>query len=163
MDTRPGPALIRAAGFLARAVVGLAFLVAGTTKAVHPAVFIADIWSYRLVPESAAVWLAAFLPWLEIATGAALITGRQVNGARLVAALLLVTFLGAIALSWARGLDISCGCFGPAADGPSATDYPWLLTRDLLLIACLATEPVLGFWRRRRRIAVPAGATNPPA
>lgn len=137
MEPRQRIALIRAAAWLARAVVGVALIVAGTAKAVHPAAFIADIWSYRLVPEAWAYWVAAFLPWFELVVGAALITNRQRAGARVLAAALLLVFLAALVISWARGLDIACGCFGstPAAGG---TDYLWLVGRDLALVACLA-------------------------
>jgi len=137
----------RAAGWLAGAVAGLALVVAGTAKAMHPATFVADIWSYHLVPESWAYWIAVFLPWLEIVAGAALITHRLHTGARLVAAGMFIVFAVALAISWARGLDVACGCFGggpPSAAG--ATNYPWLITRDLLLLACLAVEP----WLARR-------------
>lgn len=148
MEPGQRTALIRSAAWLARAIVGLAFVVAGTTKAIHPATFITDIWSYRLVPEPWAYWVAAFLPWLEIVTGAALITSRQHRGARLLAGVMLLVFLAAIIVSWARGLDIACGCFGGTA-AAGGTDYPWLITRDLLLIACLAADLVLSRCTRR--------------
>jgi uncharacterized membrane protein YphA (DoxX/SURF4 family) len=148
MEPSPRIPLIPVAAWLARAVVGLAFVVAGTTKIVHPATFIADIWSYRLIPEAWAYWVAAFLPWLELVVGAALITSRQRRGARLIAAALLLAFLIAIVVSWARGLDIACGCFGGASAG-EATNYPWLVTRDLLLIACLGIDWMADRWLLR--------------
>jgi len=148
MEPGQHTALIRTVAWLARAVVGLVLVVAGTTKAIHPATFITDIWSYRLVPEPWAYWIAVFLPWLEIATGAALITGRQLRGARLSAAVMLLAFLIAILASWARGLDIACGCFG-GASAAEATNYPWLVTRDLLLLACLGIDWMADRWLAR--------------
>jgi putative oxidoreductase len=135
MERRTTTLIFTGVAHAARAIVGLAFIVAGTTKALHPGVFIADIWSYQLVPQSWAYWTAAFLPFLEIAIGAALITGRQRDGARLLTATLLIVFLIALTISWARGLDIACGCFGTGAGEPA--NYPWLIFRDVLLIACL--------------------------
>lgn len=151
MDCGPRASMIRVVGYVGRAIVGLALIIAGTTKAVHPATFIADIWSYRLIPEAAAYWVAAFLPWLEIVTGAALVTGRQLRGARLFAWALLLVFLGAILVSWIRGLDIACGCFGGGATSGAGTNYPWLVTRDLLLLACLAVDLIAA-----KRTAAPA-------
>jgi uncharacterized membrane protein YphA (DoxX/SURF4 family) len=142
MDTDRRLTLIRTAAWLARAAVGLACVIAGTSKIVHPATFIADIWSYHLVPEIWAYWIAAFLPWLEVVIGAALITNRQRAGAPALAATLLLVFLVAIVLSWMRGLDIACGCFG-GAPGGETTNYPWLVTRDLLMLAGLGAERIL--------------------
>jgi len=152
MEPRARDTLTRGAGWLAGAVAGLALVIAGTTKAVHPATFVADIWSYQLVPESWAYWIAVFLPWLEIVAGAALITHRQRTGARLLAGAMLVVFVVALAISWARGLDIVCGCFGGSPSSAGTTNYPWLITRDLLLLACLAVDPWLA---RRARAQAP--------
>lgn len=155
MEPHQRNALIRAIARVAQAVVGLAFVIAGTSKVVHPATFITDIWSYRLVPETWAYWIAATLPWIEIVSGAALITDRQRAGARVIAGALLVAFLAAILISWARGLDIACGCFGGAA-ASGGTNYPWLVTRDLLLLACLGAEPALArFFRSQAPGPVP--------
>ncbi|MBE2213757.1 MAG: DoxX family protein [Opitutaceae bacterium] len=151
MEPGTRAAMIRSIAWLARGIVGLALVVAGTTKAIHPATFITDIWSYRLVPEAWAYWIAAFLPWLEIVVGAALITGRQRQGAQAIAAALLLVFLGALLVSWSRGLDIACGCFGGGPATAGATDYPWLVGRDLVLLACLAFG-----WFADRRPAVQA-------
>lgn len=155
MESERRVSLIRTAGWLARAAVGLAFVVAGTSKIVHPATFIADIWSYRLVPETWAYWIAASLPWLEVVLGAALVTNRQRAGAPVLAAALLLVFLVAILVSWIRGLNIACGCFGgaPAAE---ATNYPWLVTRDLLMLACLGAELALARLLRIRDIPTPS-------
>lgn len=143
--------LITAAAYVARAAVGIALIGAGTIKAAHPADFIRDIWTYRLVPEDYAYWIAAFLPWLEIATGAALVANRQRAGASLLAAGMLAAFLAAILISWIRGLDIACGCFGgPPAGG--ATNYAWLVSRDLLLLGCLAFGVLADRWQRRRTV-----------
>ncbi len=141
--------LISAGAYVACAIVGFALIGAGTIKAVHPAAFIQDIWTYQLVPEAAAYWIAAYLPWLEIVTGAALVTHRQRHGARLLAAAMLLAFLAAIVISWIRGIDIACGCFGGTqADG--GTNYAWLVTRDLVLLGCLGLDWFARRWRRSR-------------
>lgn len=151
MDSPTRRILIKAAAYVARAILALALIAAGTVKIIHPATFVTDIWSYRLVPESWAYWIAAVLPWLEVVTGAALLTGRQLRGARAIAAGLLLVFLVALVISWVRGLDIACGCFGGDATTGTGTNYPWLVFRDLLLLACLALDRVL-----ERRLNRPA-------
>lgn len=153
MERRHVELLIPPLAYLARAIVGIALIAAGTVKAIHPGTFVSDIWSYRLLPEDWAPWIAAFLPWLEIVAGAALVTNRQRDGARVIAALLLVVFLAALTQAWARELDIACGCFGGAAPvNAGGANYAWLITRDLLLLGCL----VFDRWVRRRTVCTKA-------
>ncbi len=121
---------------LARWIVGALFIYAGGLKAGAPGALIQDIWNYRLIPEDAAYWLAAGLPYLEIVAGLALLTGLQMRGARLLAAGLLIVFIAALASAWIRGLDISCGCFGSAS--AEHASYPLLIGRNLALLAALA-------------------------
>lgn len=125
----------RIAPWLARAVVGALFVYAGWLKARDPGAFIRDIWNYRVLPESAGYWIAAYLPFLEIVVGAALITGLQRRGAHLLAATLLLAFIAFLTSAWARGLDISCGCFGSLST--EKTNYPLLIGRNLLMLGAL--------------------------
>ena len=92
--------------------VGAVFVYAGVLKALDPARFAGDITNFKLLPWHATVLLALYLPWLEIICGAALIFKQLYSGALLLLGLLCVVFLGALGSAKARGLDISCGCFG---------------------------------------------------
>lgn len=123
-----------------RWIVGGLFIYAGALKAGDPAQFIRDIWNYHLVAEPAAYWIAAFVPYLEIVAGIALITGLQRRGAHLIIGSMLVVFIAFLVSAWARGLEISCGCFGTAT--PETTNYPWLITRDLLLFAGVVVSAI---------------------
>lgn len=120
-----------------RLIVGGVFLYAGWLKARDPGAFIRDLWGYRMLPDSAAYAVAAFVPYLEIVAGLALIAGRQRQGAHLLLGAMLVVFIVAVGAAWARGLDIACGCFGASPEGARA-DYPWLIGRDLALLAGVA-------------------------
>lgn len=113
-------------------IFGVVFVYAGAMKVRDPITFLDDIRSFQILPDPLAAWLALGLPWLEIFAGLAVITGLLRPGGLLVLNGLLIVFLAAIVLSWARGLDLSCGCFG---GDPSASNYPTLLIRDLLLLA----------------------------
>lgn len=131
------------AAAIARFVVGALFVYAGVSKANDPGQFIRDIWNYQLLPESSAFWIAAYLPYLEILAGIALIAGFQRSGARLLLSGMLLVFVAMLIAAWARGLDISCGCFGTASANTPA-NYPLLLARNVLLGAALAFDAWTG-------------------
>lgn len=124
-------------------VFGGVFVYAGVLKAWNPQAFLDDVRSFDLLGDPWAAWLAMGLPWLEIFAGLAVITGVLRRGGLLVLNGALVGFLGAIALSWYRGIDIRCGCFGSAE---ASSNYVELIVRDVLLLA-------LGLWLFLRRNA----------
>ena len=95
-------------------LAGAIFVYAGALKALDPARFADDIANFKLLPWHATVLLALYLPWLEIICGVALIFKQCYSGALVILGLLCIVFLGALASAKARGLDISCGCFGRA-------------------------------------------------
>lgn len=98
--------------------------------------FTIAIQHFELIPwPDLTVALALYLPWLEIITGVALLLRRLALGAAIAGTGMATVFLVALGSAWARGLDISCNCFGKSV-GP--TDYPTVIFRDvLLLVACL--------------------------
>jgi hypothetical protein len=119
-------------GWGARLILAGLFLWAGLRKAMEPEVFLQDIESYELLPYRWA-WLSSiWLPFLEITAAAALLTTRRwaQAGAVVIGGMLLV-FLAAILSAWARGLSLSCGCFGSSNE---PANYPWLVIRDLLML-----------------------------
>lgn len=115
-------------------VVGALFIYAGILKALDPAQFAGDIDNFRLLPHPAGVLLALYLPWLEIVCGAALVFTKACRGALLILAALCLAFLVVLASAKARGLDISCGCFGHAHPHPLSVS---LLLDSTLLVALL--------------------------
>lgn len=123
-------------GLLARLALAGLFLWAGIRKAMEPELFLQDIESYQILPYRWAWLISIWLPFFEITAAVALLTTRRwaQTGAFLIGGLLLA-FLGAIISAWARGLSLSCGCFG-ASDDPA--NYPWLVTRDLLMLGLVA-------------------------
>ncbi len=88
------------------------FLWAGISKLVRPDLFAAAINNYRLLPYTASVALAYYLPWLELAVGSGLFLKRFRSGAALLAIFLLTLFSLALFSALIRGLNINCGCFG---------------------------------------------------
>jgi uncharacterized membrane protein YphA (DoxX/SURF4 family) len=124
------------AGIAARCVLSGVFVAAGVLKLADMGQTQAAVAGYGLLPDWA-VWPGALvLPWVEIAGGVGLWTGRLRRGARLWLAVLTVVFLAAVVSAWARGLDITCGCFG----GAGAANYPWMVARDLGLLGLLVVS-----------------------
>jgi uncharacterized membrane protein YphA (DoxX/SURF4 family) len=133
---------------VARALLGVVFVVAGALKLPDPAAAERSVRAYRLLPESL-VSLAAFgLPVLEIAVGLALLAGVFVRTAAIASAVLLAVYIAAIASVWARGLSIDCGCFGGGGQvAAGQTNYGGEIARDAaLLLVALA----LARWPRSR-------------
>ena len=117
-----------------RWVVAGAFLYAGMLKALDPAQFAKDVDNYRILPFAASAAVALYLPWLEILAGAALALGIWRTGATLLLGGMLTVFFIALTSAWARGLDITCGCFGHST---SKSNYPVALLIDAALFAAL--------------------------
>jgi uncharacterized membrane protein YphA (DoxX/SURF4 family) len=115
-------------------LLGAMFIYAGVVKALDPVRFAGDIENYHLIPWSVGVRLAFYLPWLEILCGLALILRRLYSGALVLVLVLMLVFIGATISAKARGLDVSCGCFGHVSDQLSFT---WHLMLDFLLLAGL--------------------------
>jgi len=117
----------------ARIFLGAVFIYASWDKIFHPAAFAELIGNYQLLPHVLINPAALLLPWLELVCGVCLIVGRLVRGSALIIMILMILFMGALASSAARGLDIHCGCFSvePAANANILVD----LFRDLVLLS----------------------------
>jgi putative oxidoreductase len=95
-----------------RLVVGGVFIWAGVLKVVDPLGFAQSIMNYRLFPNMLAFIIALVLPWVEVIAGGLLIAGLFRRSSALLISLMLIAFIGLVALALARGIDTSCGCFG---------------------------------------------------
>ena len=127
------------AALLAIALGGV-FVYASLDKIAHPDAFARIVYHYRLLGPSASTGplpanvVAVTLPWVEILAGVALISGVWRREASLVAAVLLVAFLGAVTWALLHGTDIeNCGCFTVTGAGRAAGVK--LLLGDLVLLA----------------------------
>lgn len=104
---------LRILNISARIVVAGAFIYAGIIKVQGQLQFAATIESYKLVPTAFIPWIVSFLPWFEIVLGAFLLVGWKSRWFGAVAALLLLSFIAAMGITYARGIEADCGCFGP--------------------------------------------------
>lgn len=104
-------------------IVGGVFIYAGIIKAADPVRFAVDVDNYHLLPWAVAVSLAFYFPWLEIACGLALLCGFLYRGGLLILTALITIFIIASIIAKARGLDITCGCFGHAGKNLSFVSH----------------------------------------
>lgn len=129
----------------ARLILGVTLLVAGLLKVVNLEASADAVRAYQILPYGVAGFVGAALPILEMVVGALLIIGAFTRISAAIGSALMVAFIIAIASTWARGLSIDCGCFGPGGEiSPAQTQYPWELARDtglLLLGAWTAWKP----------------------
>jgi putative oxidoreductase len=96
-------------------IVGGIFVYAGAIKALDPVQFANNIDNYKTLPWFISVRLAFYLPWLEMLCGLALIFRFLYRGGLSIVGALTLIFIGATVAAKARGLDITCGCFGHAS------------------------------------------------
>jgi len=117
-------------------IVGGIFVYAGVLKVLDPVQFANDIDNYKSLPWFISVRLAFYLPWLEILCGLALIFRFFYRGGLSILTALILIFIGATIAAKARGLDITCGCFGHASEHWS---FPQHMAIDVaILIGLLA-------------------------
>ncbi|HEV3147368.1 MAG TPA: MauE/DoxX family redox-associated membrane protein [Chthoniobacterales bacterium] len=116
-------------------IVGGIFVYAGAIKALDPVQFANDIDNYKALPWFISVRLAFYLPWLEMLCGLALIFRFLYRGGLSILSALTLVFLGATIAAEARGLDITCGCFGHASEHWS---FPQHIAIDLSIFVALA-------------------------
>jgi putative oxidoreductase len=133
-------------------VIGALFIYAGAIKVLDPIRFAIDIDNYKLLPWTVGVRLAFYLPWLEILCGAALIIRRFYAGALLILTVLMLVFIAATVSVKARGLDISCGCFGHLSD---KLGFTWHLALDFAILIALVVLLL-----RQKRVNRPANHAN---
>lgn len=95
-----------------RLILAGVFLFAAYGKLLEPGTFAESIENYRIVPEGWAVWMALYLPPLEVAAALGLLTPWLRRGSALVCAAMLGVFAIAMASAKLRGIDLDCGCFG---------------------------------------------------
>ncbi len=129
-------------------IIGALFIYAGILKVLDPMRFAIDIDNYKTVPWFIGVRLAFYLPWLEILCGLALITRKLYLGGLSILAALTSIFIVASIVAKARGLDITCGCFGHASKylsfaGHLALDFTILAALLVLIFSARQPSEVL--------------------
>lgn len=130
---------------IGRLVLGVIFVYAAYAKLRAPWIeFAGSLAAFQLVPDNLLEPMARTLPPFELILGLGLISGIWQRWFSLVASLLLLLFFSVMVRSYAMGLQIDCGCFGPGeALGPKT------LARDFTMLA-LAVAVTIGSFRMQR-------------
>jgi len=98
-----------------RLVIGCVFIITGISKIIDPVLFAKDISHYDMLPIKLVNIFAIILPWIELSVGILFIFGIRLKANILLLAGMLLMFNFAVAVAWARGLNIDCGCFSDIA------------------------------------------------
>lgn len=121
----------RLAQFL-RLGLALLFLAAGIPKILDPQAFAHAIDGFQILPAITVPPTALILPWLEVLLAFALLCRVWLTATLVLTNILLAIFLGAVLSAAWRGLDVACGCFGPADSLPA---HMWgYIGRDALFL-----------------------------
>lgn len=157
------PALHRVAAI----ALGAVFVYASLDKIAKPGDFARIVYHYQVIGPNAqlgylpANLLAVALPWTEAVVGVLLIAGLWRREAAAVAAMMLVTFMGAVGWALYRGIDIqNCGCF--TVDGAGRGAGLWLLVGDAALLALAIFLLVVPTRAEPERAETPEGALTVP-
>src|ERR1700682_4442995 len=108
------------------------------------ALFATQIDSYQLLPPQSVNLLAHTLPYVELGLGLLLVIGWELRIVSAIATVLLLGFFGVVVRSYAQGLQINCGCFGPGETLGVKT-----LVRDGLFVAMAITLTIAAFRAHR--------------
>lgn len=116
---------------------------AGYAKLAHRFEFELAIESYQILPVWGVIAVARTLPWLEVALGLLLLRGWKLHWFASASAALLGFFLATMAITYSRGVEATCGCFGlgePVSPRTLLRDTLFFLPAIYLTIAA---------WKRR--------------
>ena len=130
--------------WIARLALGALFVYAGYVKLRNPFLFELAVDGYRLLPPTGVILVARGLPWLEVALGLLLWSGWKLHYSATFTALLLGAFLVTMTITYARGIEAQCGCFGT-----SEPISPRTLARDSLIFVVAAGLAARAWWERR--------------
>lgn len=131
---------------LLRLALGAMFVYAAWTKLRAPwQLFAMSVDAYGLLPHWAVVFVARTLPWGELLIGLLLLAGRFLRLAAAAGSLLLLSLFVVMLRTYASGLQIDCGCFGPGDVISIRT-----LLRDGSLLAASLSLAGMTLWKARR-------------
>jgi uncharacterized membrane protein YphA (DoxX/SURF4 family) len=104
--------------WILRLLIGGIFIWSGAAHLANPYYFLSTVYQYQLTSAEVGALIASYLPFLELTLAICLLGGLCRRPVWVLTALLLVLFVVAQSSALARGLKISCGCFGPEINRP---------------------------------------------
>jgi len=125
-------------GTVVRLGLGGVWLYAGISKLSDPRAFLQAVRAYDASPEWLSKALAYGLPVFEVCLGVLLVAGVITRAAAILSAPLMLMFLIGVVQASARGLKITCGCFGGGGVTTGPTHYTLDILRDVGLLVLAA-------------------------
>jgi protein-disulfide isomerase/uncharacterized membrane protein YphA (DoxX/SURF4 family) len=120
-------------GTVARLALGGIWIWASLSKLHDPRKFVQAVRAYDATPEWLSKAIGYGLPVLEFCLGVLLVVGIVTRLAAAASTLLFVVFLVGLVEAAARGIELSCGCFGGGGT-TSTTHYTLDILRDVGLL-----------------------------
>ncbi|MBU1053379.1 MAG: DoxX family membrane protein [Proteobacteria bacterium] len=115
--------------WVCRLFLGCIFIYAGYTKLDNSLQFAVAIEGYKLLSPNLVIWAIKILPWVEISLGAALLLGIMIRYTAALIGGLLALFIVVMLVTYLRGIEADCGCFGIGVK-----ISPFTLVRDSFFI-----------------------------
>jgi len=108
---------------LLRWLLGLLLVWAAVSHLANPVETLGSVYAYQLALPKLSLKLAAMvLPWCELICGLMLLANVWIDSALIATTALMSLFLVVSGQAWARGLNISCGCFNLSFLGINETN-----------------------------------------
>lgn len=117
-----------------RVILGIIFIYASVGKLFRAEDFAKAILRYEFLPLYFVNIMAVTMPWVEFFTGILLILGIFRKASSIIASVSLIAFLIALISAFARGLDISCGCFS-LEETSTKGDIIYRIVQDFFMLA----------------------------
>ena len=117
-----------------RWILGGTFVYASYNKILSPAEFAKIIYGYDLFPQVTINLIAITIPFLELVTALALISGVYPRSAVLIVNTLLVAFIILLSINLIRGHEFDCGCFA-VQNATNSTTSQATIVRDFIYLA----------------------------
>ncbi len=117
----------------ARLILGVTFIYASYHKILAPAEFAKLVYGYDLFPHETINLISITIPFIELISGVALITGIYTRAAALIIIGMLIAFIISISINVIRGHEFDCGCFS-IETVPAAKSAKYILGRDVILL-----------------------------
>ena len=126
-------AFLRILEFVCRLGLGALFIYSALSKISDPDNFAHSVMRYRVLPDFAIGLFSLTMPMLELLVGLAMLFTKWLRESALFVTGMMAMFIVALAQALARGLEISCGCFGVPSVG-GREEILMALARDVVLI-----------------------------
>ncbi len=120
---------------ISQMILGTLFIAASWGKIIDPSTFTQSIIKYRILSPGLSEIAAYVLPWTELVLGVMIVLNIKSRFSSALIGIILLVFIGALASTLIRGLDINCGCFMNQAPSSSGNSHVWsAIIRDILLL-----------------------------